>query len=110
MRISADQRQQNEARIRAAIDRLLGGDIPPGGKCDVKTLARQAAFSELKVFPQPVSFCVALSEFRKPTGRPVSRTGSRKPPTPTLRIPGLASYCRGVELPRTSLVEASLSS
>lgn len=43
MRISADQRQQNEARVRAAIDRLLSGDIPPGGKCDVKTLAREAA-------------------------------------------------------------------
>jgi len=43
MRISAGQRQQNEARIRAAIDRLLAGDIPPGGKCDVKTLAREAA-------------------------------------------------------------------
>lgn len=43
MRISAEQRQQNEARIRAAIDRLLSGDIPPGGKRDIKTLARQAA-------------------------------------------------------------------
>ena len=43
MRISAEQRQQNEARIRAAIDHLLGGDIPPGGKCDIKTLAREAA-------------------------------------------------------------------
>ncbi len=43
MRISTEQRQQNEARIRAAIDRLLSGGIPPGGKCDVKTLAREAA-------------------------------------------------------------------
>jgi len=43
MRISAEQRQQNETRIRAAIDRLLNGDIPPGGKCDIKTLAREAA-------------------------------------------------------------------
>jgi hypothetical protein len=42
MRISASQRLQNEARIRAAIDRLLAGDIPPGGKCDIKTLAREA--------------------------------------------------------------------
>jgi hypothetical protein len=42
MRISTKQRQQNEARIRAAIDRLLAGDIPPGGKCDVKTLALAA--------------------------------------------------------------------
>jgi hypothetical protein len=43
MRISSEQRQQNEARIRAAIDRLLSGGMPPGGKCDIKTLAREAA-------------------------------------------------------------------
>jgi hypothetical protein len=43
MRISVGQRQQNEARIWAAIDRLLAGDIPPGGKRDIKTLAREAA-------------------------------------------------------------------
>ncbi|TWP33182.1 hypothetical protein [Leekyejoonella antrihumi] len=42
MRISAHQRAQNETRIRAAMDRLLDGQIPPGGKCDIKTLARQA--------------------------------------------------------------------
>ena len=42
MRISTTQRTQNETRIRAAMDRLLGGQIPPGGKCDVKTLAREA--------------------------------------------------------------------
>jgi len=47
MRISAEQRQQNETRIRAAIDRLLSGDIPPGGKCDIKTLAREALLTEL---------------------------------------------------------------
>jgi len=43
MRISADQRQQNETRIRAVMHRLLSGEIPPGGKCDIKTLAREAA-------------------------------------------------------------------
>ncbi|MEU9945012.1 hypothetical protein [Streptomyces lavendulae] len=43
MRISAAQRAENENRIRAAMDRLLRGEIPPGGKCDVKTLAREAA-------------------------------------------------------------------
>jgi DNA repair exonuclease SbcCD ATPase subunit len=42
MRISARQRQATEQRIRQAIDRLLGGDIPAGGSCDVTTLARQA--------------------------------------------------------------------
>lgn len=42
MRISAQQRQHNEQRIRAAMDRLLRGDIPAGGSCDIKTLAAQA--------------------------------------------------------------------
>lgn len=42
MRISAAQRAANENRIRAAIDRLLRGEIPPGGRCDVKTLAAEA--------------------------------------------------------------------
>jgi hypothetical protein len=42
MRISAAQRAENENRIRAAIDRLLRGEIPPGGRCDVKTLALES--------------------------------------------------------------------
>lgn len=42
MRISAAQRIQIENRIRAAMDRLLRGEIPPDGGCDVKTLAREA--------------------------------------------------------------------
>jgi len=42
MRISAAQRVQNENRIRAAMDRLLRGEIPPGGGCDIKTLACEA--------------------------------------------------------------------
>ncbi|MCX4391471.1 hypothetical protein OG887_00645 [Streptomyces sp. NBC_00053] len=43
MRISAAQRTENENRIRAAMDRLLRGEIPPGRKCDIKTLAAEAA-------------------------------------------------------------------
>lgn len=42
MRISAHQRAQNEERIRATMNRLLGGDIPAGGRCDVKTLATES--------------------------------------------------------------------
>jgi uncharacterized protein YhaN len=42
VRISIQQRQHNEQRIRAAMDRLLRGDIPTGGNCDIKTLAAQA--------------------------------------------------------------------
>ncbi|MGW3046323.1 hypothetical protein ACWC9T_41625 [Kitasatospora sp. NPDC001159] len=43
MKISAAQRTESENRIRAAMDRLLRGELPPGGKCDIKTLAREAA-------------------------------------------------------------------
>ncbi|GAA3516164.1 DNA repair exonuclease SbcCD ATPase subunit [Streptosporangium album] len=42
MRLTAEQRQQNETKIRAAMDKILRGDIPPGGKSDIKTLAREA--------------------------------------------------------------------
>jgi hypothetical protein len=41
-RIDQQTRQRNEAAIRAAMDRILRGDIPPGGGCDLKTLAQQA--------------------------------------------------------------------
>lgn len=42
MRLNPRQRAASEQRIRAAADRLLSGDIPPDGRCDVKTLARLA--------------------------------------------------------------------
>jgi len=42
MRITAAQRAANENRIRAAMDRLLRGEIPPGGRCDITTLAVEA--------------------------------------------------------------------
>ncbi|WP_329612353.1 hypothetical protein OG244_02740 [Streptomyces brevispora] len=42
MKISAAQRTENENRVRATMDRLLRGELPPGGRCDIKTLAREA--------------------------------------------------------------------
>ncbi|MEU9397276.1 hypothetical protein AB0D86_45740 [Streptomyces sp. NPDC048324] len=50
MALSAEQRDQVERRIRAAIDRLLAGQIPPGGACDVKTLAREAGISRASLY------------------------------------------------------------
>ncbi|SNT33914.1 hypothetical protein [Actinacidiphila glaucinigra] len=41
-RLTAETRARNEAAIRAAMDRLLAGAIPPGGGCDLKTLAAEA--------------------------------------------------------------------
>jgi hypothetical protein len=42
MRITAAQRAENENRIRTVMDRLLRGENPPGGRCDIKTLAIEA--------------------------------------------------------------------
>jgi len=42
MRLSRQQLADNEAKIRSAMARILDGDIPPGGKCDIKTLAGAA--------------------------------------------------------------------
>lgn len=41
-RISDQTRIRNEESIRSAMDRLLRGDLPPGGKCDLNTLAAEA--------------------------------------------------------------------
>ncbi|MHB1716476.1 MAG: hypothetical protein ACYCV5_03955 [Acidimicrobiales bacterium] len=50
MRISADQRVQNEQRVRAAMDRLLRGDVPTGGRCDVKTLAVESGLDRASFY------------------------------------------------------------
>jgi hypothetical protein len=50
MRTSAEQRRHAEQRIRAATDALLRGDIPPDGKCDITTLARQARVSRAALY------------------------------------------------------------
>lgn len=50
MRTTAEQRRHAEQRIRAAADALLRGDIPPDGKCDITTLARQAGISRAALY------------------------------------------------------------
>ncbi|MEU4495995.1 hypothetical protein AB0F96_21730 [Streptomyces sp. NPDC023998] len=50
MALSPEQRDQIERRIHAAIDRLLAGQIPVGGACDVKTLAREAGISRAALY------------------------------------------------------------
>ncbi|MFD5146729.1 hypothetical protein [Streptomyces sp. NPDC058401] len=41
-RLTDDVKAQNEEAVRAAMDRLLRGDLPNGGKPDLKTLAAEA--------------------------------------------------------------------
>jgi uncharacterized protein YlxW (UPF0749 family) len=50
MTIIDTQRQQTEARIRAAADRLLAGNVPAGGRCDIKTLAAEAGVSRAALY------------------------------------------------------------
>ncbi|MFE6692245.1 hypothetical protein ACFVFQ_38075 [Streptomyces sp. NPDC057743] len=52
MRTTDDQRRQAEDRIQAAMDRLLRGEIPPGGRCDLKTLAAQAGVNRTGFYPK----------------------------------------------------------
>ncbi|MEU5384180.1 hypothetical protein [Kitasatospora cineracea] len=51
-RISGDTRARNEEAIRAAIDRLLRGDLPRGGKADLKTLAAEAGVTRTGFYPK----------------------------------------------------------
>ena len=78
MRITAAQRIQNENRIRAAMDRLLRGEIPPGGNCDIKTLARRGRGRPHRLLRHPA--------LRTPTRRirapaPAAAAGRQKPRT-----------------------------
>lgn len=51
-RISDETRTRNEQAIRAAMDRLLRGELPPGGKCDLKTLAAEAGVTRTGFYPK----------------------------------------------------------
>jgi chromosome segregation ATPase len=50
MPLTSQQRQQTEARIRAAADQLLRGGLPPGSQCDIKTLAATAGISRAALY------------------------------------------------------------
>ncbi len=78
MRISAKQRQHNETRIRAAMDRLLSGQIPPGGKCDIKTLAHEATVDRTAFYgTRPYAHLREEFEARLAT---IRQTGDRPDP------------------------------
>ncbi|MFC9817867.1 hypothetical protein ACFVJM_38125 [Streptomyces virginiae] len=51
-RISEADKLHNEGAIRAAMDRLLRGELPPGGRCDLKTLAAEAGVTRTGFYPK----------------------------------------------------------
>lgn len=50
--ISSAERRRNEEAIRIAMNRLLKGDLPPGGRCDLKTLATEAGVPRTAFYPK----------------------------------------------------------
>ncbi|MEU9267323.1 hypothetical protein AB0E04_17990 [Streptomyces sp. NPDC048251] len=50
--ISNAERRRNEEAIRVTMDRLLKGDLPPGGSCDLKTLATEAGVTRTAFYPK----------------------------------------------------------
>ncbi|MEU9001911.1 hypothetical protein [Streptomyces sp. NPDC048551] len=51
-RISDADRARNEEAIRSAMGRLLRGELPAGGKCDLKTLAAEAGVTRTSFYPK----------------------------------------------------------
>jgi hypothetical protein len=51
-RITDQDRQHNEAAIRAAMDRLLAGDLPEDSRRDIKTLAAMAGVTRTGFYPK----------------------------------------------------------
>jgi hypothetical protein len=51
-RISEETRSQKEEAIRAAMDRLLRGELPLGGKCDLSALAAEAGVTRTAFYPK----------------------------------------------------------
>ncbi|MET7483519.1 hypothetical protein [Streptomyces sp. NPDC005538] len=51
-RITDTERARNETAIRSAMDRLLRGELPAGGRCDLKTLATEAGVTRTGFYPK----------------------------------------------------------
>lgn len=51
-RLSTTARERNETAIRDAMNRLLAGQVPPGGGCDLKTLAAEAGVTRTGFYPK----------------------------------------------------------
>ena len=46
----SESQQHSHDRLRAAMDRLLRGELPPNGKCDLKTLAAEAGVARSALY------------------------------------------------------------
>ncbi|MDO0938942.1 hypothetical protein QQY66_47210 [Streptomyces sp. DG2A-72] len=51
-RLTETDKARNEAAIRVAMDRILAGNLPPGGRADLKTLAATAGVTRTGFYPK----------------------------------------------------------
>jgi len=51
-RLTEQDKARNEAAIRAAMERILSGNLPPSGKADLKTLATLAGVTRTGFYPK----------------------------------------------------------
>jgi DNA repair exonuclease SbcCD ATPase subunit len=51
-RLTEEDKARNEAAIRAAMERILSGNLPAGGKTDLKTLAAVAGVTRTGFYPK----------------------------------------------------------
>ena len=51
-RLTERDKARNEAAIRVAMDRMLAGGLPPGGRADLKTLAATAGVPRTGFYPK----------------------------------------------------------
>lgn len=51
-RLTEEDKTRNEAAIRDTMQRILSGDLPPGGKADLKTLAAMAGVTRTGFYPK----------------------------------------------------------
>ncbi|GGZ63778.1 hypothetical protein [Streptomyces rubiginosohelvolus] len=52
VRLTDSDKARNEAAIRSAMDQILSGNLPPGGKADLKTLAALAGVTRTGFYPK----------------------------------------------------------
>ena len=101
MRITAAQRIQNENRIRAAMDRLLRGEIPPGGNCDIKTLASKLESTA------PPSTAPAPTPIYAPNSRPTPPAAAARRESPDPKTAQIERLEADIEKLKIILVQAN---
>ncbi|WP_329370979.1 hypothetical protein [Streptomyces sp. NBC_01483] len=91
--MASERHAQAEARIQAAMEQLLGGDIPEGLRCDIKSLSTLSGVPRATLYR---TYPHLKQEFEQRLGR-VRETGGEPDPriTQVDRLKGEVARLRG---------------